>query len=395
MSFRTKIIERNVGLKVFNQKKKWSESINAQPMFNVLALANQRENLGNYVARMEIGDTPGFQNNSMNKTLLKFSQEPHRYSPSKGEPFLIDVLFETQWEQFSRSDYDISIAPANFLIMAALAAVTSRGDTVMIPDPGFPTYQLACEFLGLKTLPYSLYPSDNNNFPEVNFTKKKFRDLPTAIIVNNPSNPLGIAYDGNQISNAINSLTAQGVKLIIDETYINLVYDATQPLIPAKDAIRIRTFSKEHCAPGLRIGYVLASHDYSKTIADFISLTISCMPRFIQMAVAEYLSTNESTLFQQSVIKEMKQRYEMLFRMMPVNSILSQPNSAFYALIETGDCDRSFDFFLERNVATCPGTKFGAAASTALRISIAGKTENLNKDFELLQHAYMDWTHRL
>jgi aspartate/methionine/tyrosine aminotransferase len=395
MSFRTKTIERNVGLKMFNQKKKWSESINAQPMFNVLALANQREKLGNYVARMEIGDTPGFQNNSINKALLKFSQEPHRYSPSKGEPFLIDVLFETQWKQFSRSDYDITIAPANFLIMAALAAVTSRGDTVMIPDPGFPTYQLACDFLGLNTLSYSLYPSDNNNFPEINFVKKNFRDLPTAIIVNNPSNPLGIAYDGNQISNAIQSLTAQGVKLIIDETYINLVYDATQALIPFKDAIRIRTFSKEHCAPGLRIGYVLANHNYSKTIADFISLTISCMPRFIQMAVAEYLSTNDSTLFQQSVIKEMKQRYERLFSMMPVNSMLSQPNSAFYALIETGDCARSFDFFLERNVATCPGTKFGVAASTALRISIAGKAENLNKDFELLQHAYVDWTNRL
>jgi hypothetical protein len=71
MSFRTKTIERNVGLKMFNQKKKWSESINAQPMFNVLALANQREKLGNYVARMEIGDTPGFQNNSINKALLK------------------------------------------------------------------------------------------------------------------------------------------------------------------------------------------------------------------------------------------------------------------------------------------------------------------------------------
>jgi aspartate/methionine/tyrosine aminotransferase len=153
------------------------------------------------------------------------------------------VLFETQWKQFSRSNYDISIAPANFLIMAALAAVTSRGDTVMIPDPGFPTYQLACDFLGLNTLSYSLYPSDNNNFPEVNFAKKNFRDLPTAVIVNNPSNPLGIAYDGNQISNAIQSLTAQGVKVIIDETYINLVYDATQALIPFKDAISATTLS--------------------------------------------------------------------------------------------------------------------------------------------------------
>ena len=90
--------------------KKWSSLINAQPMFDVLALANKREFLGNYVARMEIGDTPGFQNIYMNKILLKTSQEPHRYSPSKGEPSLIDVLFETEWKQFSKDNYDISVA---------------------------------------------------------------------------------------------------------------------------------------------------------------------------------------------------------------------------------------------------------------------------------------------
>ena len=54
--------------------------INAQPMFDVLALANKKEREGNYLARMEIGDTPGFKNNSINRILMKSSQEPHRYS---------------------------------------------------------------------------------------------------------------------------------------------------------------------------------------------------------------------------------------------------------------------------------------------------------------------------
>ena len=40
----------------------WAQRINAQPMFDVLELANAQESKGNYVARMEIGDTPGFKN---------------------------------------------------------------------------------------------------------------------------------------------------------------------------------------------------------------------------------------------------------------------------------------------------------------------------------------------
>jgi len=377
-----------------NSGRKWSELINAQPMFDVLTLANEREQLGHYVARMEIGDTPGFRNNAVNKILLKTSQEPHRYSPSKGEPFLIDVLFETQWAQFTKTENDISIAPANFLIMAALAAVTSPGDTVLIPDPGFPTYKLACDFLGLKTLSYSLYPNNNNVFPTINYLDNDIKNPPKVIIINNPSNPLGIAYDGKQILSAVKSLIDNDVRMIIDETYINLVYDSTMALIPNIDAIRIRTFSKEHCAPGLRVGYVLANKKYSKTIADFISLTISCAPRFIQMAIAEYLSMDESGIFRESVIAEMKRRHNLLLNLMPDTAMLVKPNSAFYAMIETGNDKDSFSFFLEKNVATCPGSKFGSAASTALRISIAGNSDELNKDFEMLNNAYTEWSNK-
>jgi aspartate aminotransferase len=373
-----------------NLNKNWSEQINAQPMFDVLSLANKREATGNYVARMEIGDTPGFENIAVNKLLLKTSQEPHRYSPSKGEPFLIEVLFETQWKQFSKTEYDISIAPANFLIMSALAAVTSPGDTVLIPDPGFPTYKLACEFLGLKTLTYTLYPN-TNAFPTINYSENAFSNPPKAIIINNPSNPLGIAFDGVQILSAIKSLIDNNVQVIIDETYINLVYDSTAALIPKIDAIRIRTFSKEHCAPGLRIGYVLANCKFSKTIADFISLTISCAPRFIQIAIAEYLSMPESTIFRESVVSEMKRRHDLLLNLLPNEAILVKPNSAFYAMIETGNDKDSFGFFLDRNVSTCPGSKFGSAASTALRISIAGDSKKLNRDFDLLYNAYNEW----
>ena len=40
----------------------WRDRIAPQPMFDVLSMARERERLGHYVARMEIGDTPGFRN---------------------------------------------------------------------------------------------------------------------------------------------------------------------------------------------------------------------------------------------------------------------------------------------------------------------------------------------
>ena len=370
----------------------WASRISPQPMFDILSKANDQELAGNYVARMEIGDTPGFHNKRIHELLETFAREPHRYSPSKGEPLLIDAVFESEWSRYSRTEYDVSIGPANFLISAALAAITSPGDLILIPDPGFPTYKLACDFLGLRTETYSLYPNPQNIFPELSSATRNSSETPKAIIINNPSNPMGIAFEGKQVRNAIEPLIQKGVLAIIDETYVNLIYDNTNPIIENLDAIRIRTFSKEHCAPGLRIGYALANQKYSKVIANFISLTISCAPKFIQLAIAQYLREGEGHLFQSEVHDEMRRRFDSLRMALPGDVLITKPNAAFYALLQTGNAEESFEYFLKNNVATCPGSRFGISAAGALRISIAGRQESFQKDLEMLVQAQENWS---
>jgi aspartate aminotransferase len=367
----------------------WANRINAQPMFDVLELANAQESKGNYVARMEIGDTPGFKNESIHDLLKEAAQEPHRYSPSPGEPQLIEQVFATQWKNYSQSKYDVCIAPANFLITAALLASTSPGDLVLLPNPGFPTYKLACDFLGLRIVYYDLYPSSNNSFPDLqqHFTNKG--DNPKVIIVNNPSNPLGLAYSGNEISIGLHRFPLQ---VIIDETYTNLIYDRVQPEIESEEAIRIRSFSKEHCAPGIRIGYVLALKPKAKTIADFISLTISCSPKFIQLAVANYLSSENCAIFTAKIRQEMTKRIDFLLQNIPPEMILSKPNSAFYAIIQSGGNEDCFEFLMSRNVSTCPGSKFGTATNGTVRISLAGAEKNFERDISMLSNALKEWS---
>ena len=366
----------------------WAKRVNAQPMFDVLELANAQESKGKYVARMEIGDTPGFKNDIIHEMLSIAAQEPHRYSPSPGEPQLIEQVFASQWNKYSPSKFDVCIAPANFLISAALLATTSPGDLVLLPNPGFPTYKLACDFLGLRIAYYDLYPSSAKMFPDLqeHFTNKS--DFPKVIIVNNPSNPLGTAYSGREVSSILSNYPLQ---VIIDETYINLVYDTVNPEIQSEDAIRIRSFSKEHCAPGIRIGYVLAPKSKAKTIANFISLTISCSPRFIQLAVANYLASENCVAFTQKIRQEMTKRIKFLLQSIPPEMILSKPNSAFYAIIQTEGEKDCFEFLMSRNVSTCPGSKFGTATNGTIRVSLAGVENNFEKDISMLSSALHDW----
>jgi aspartate/methionine/tyrosine aminotransferase len=369
-------------MKIGSTNDSWASRVEAQPMFDILQAANRKEKESGYVARMEIGDTPGFLNLKVHELLAKHSADEFRYSPSKGNADFIDTIFATQWPKYSNIEYDVSVAPANFLITASLAAVMSPGDTILIPNPGFPTYRLAANFLRLKIKYYD--PRDFSS-ESLAYNKKKIESYlknTKVIIVNNPSNPLGFAIEGGNFSNVIAKFP--NLKVISDETYANLVYDDTNPDIEGLDFIRLRSFSKEHCAPGLRIGYALARTKISKSISDFTSLSISCAPSFIQAALNEYLKSKESFEFVSNLRSTMKNRILELKSAIPNSNLATLPNSAFYAFLSVKDDEAAFNHLLENNIATCPGSRFGSNGRGFIRVSLAGPEKNFSTDISKL-----------
>ncbi|MFM1796494.1 MAG: hypothetical protein RL733_275 [Actinomycetota bacterium] len=369
----------------------WQDRIRPQPMFDVLSMAREREKSGKYVARMEIGDTPGFRNDYIHELVTKHSASPYRYSPSRGEEVLINQVIETQWK--SASENNVVVGPANFLITAALACKTSPGDFVLLPDPGFASYKLAADFLGLRIIYYPVYEKGESIFPNLNDFVLGLKERPKAIIVNNPSNPLGVAFHSSVVGESLKNFPAMGIELIFDETYINLVYDGTPTSIDDLPATRLRSFSKEHCAPGLRIGYAVADVSAAKIMGDLMSLTISCVPQFIQFAVAEYLGSQQSKDFTERLRVEMARRLLVAASSVPDGLMKTQPNAAFYSLIDAGERggDSAFKFLLERNVSTCPGSKFGKNAMNAIRVSLAGTLETFDQDIQMLSTALQEW----
>jgi aspartate/methionine/tyrosine aminotransferase len=360
-------------------------------MFDVLSMARARESNGHYVARMEIGDTPGFRNDHIHGLVTKYSSSPYRYSPSRGEEILINKVVETQWP--SAKSENIVIGPANFLITASLASKTSPGDFVLLPDPGFASYKLAADFLGLNIVYYPVYENSEARFPNLGAFIKGLKVRPKVVIVNNPSNPLGVAFSDSVVQASLENFPGLGIEIIFDETYINLVYDGTTTAIDNLPATRLRSFSKEHCAPGLRIGYGFADKESARNMGDLMSLSISCVPQFIQYAVAEYLGSNESIEFTRNLSAEMARRLKYTAGAIPKGLMRTEPNAAFYALVSSGkhDGDSAFDFLLERNVSVCPGSKFGENSRNSLRVSLAGSSDTFELDIQMLSSALNEW----
>ena len=368
----------------------WQNRINPQPMFDILTKARERELAGNYVARFEIGDTTGFSNLKLHKSVEKYSLSNFNYSPPAGEEKLIEVLYRTQWPEYSENKFKINVAPANFLILCSLAATTSPGDTIFIPNPYFPTYKLAAEFLGLNIVYYEV---SLDGLPVLDNSKiELIQSNPALLIICNPSNPLGTAVDGKIFVDFIQEIRKRfpAIQVLLDETYVNLVYDSKiNAVVSDEKAIRIRSLSKEHCAPGLRIGYVLSTSEIAETITNMISLTVSCSPSFIQLAVSEYLNSADAELFVLNLKKEMSQRILACSEIFSSEIMPNIPNSTFYTLVKIKDSE-TFEKLIRNNVSVCPGYKFGSTLKGYARISLAGQKENLLNDLTSL-HAALEY----
>ena len=360
----------------------WRERIRSQPMFDILREVQALERSGSEIIHLEIGDTSGFINSELKRSITQAaSEQEYGYSPSAGEYLLRQTIAEI----FSR-DLNITvpveqvcIAPANALILQSLAAIAAEGDTVLIPDPGFPTYSLASNFLGLKIQPYSVFA---NGAPRIE-PLRRIRDRlhgakPVAIILNNPSNPLGHVFDWTEFSELFEFAVEVNATLVFDETYLNLTYGAAQVESPSDlgtDVVRMRSLSKEHAAPGLRIGYCHASTPIIETISNFSSMVYSCVPSFIQIGTARYLKSDESNRFVQNLKIEMSDRFSLLVRQFNEGGVelTSTPNAGFYAFLDVEDGDQMFRILLDQfGVAVCPGSAFGKQGKRAIRISLAG-----------------------
>ena len=287
--------------------------VNPQPMFQILQEAKALEQRGRRITHLEIGELSGFPNKAFSTALLHAASDPKsvNYGPSAGLPETRQALLDLNLVRYRvESVEQIVFAPANFLILAGLSSLARTECRVWIPDPGFPTYSLAADFLGLEKHPYS---------PLTVGCICKDLQAGDVVIVNNPSNPVGNCVPEAFIECMLkHGSTAVGVGQLWDDTYVDIVESQLSTDLSPElngggcddmdDTVVIRSFSKEAAVPGLRAGYSLSSPRLAQAISNFVSLTISCSTSVVQIAVGKYLKDDCHNDFVAGVNSELSTR---------------------------------------------------------------------------------------
>lgn len=243
------------------------------------------------------------------------------------------------------------------LSLRAIASMENgKPSKILMSQPYYYSYPHLVNFSGMKTV----YLKTNRGRIDIEDFRNKVTDC-KAVIINSPSNPTG-RVESIETLKEIENLTAEnGVYVLSDEVYKDLIYVRQNYLIKGPHVVTINSFSKTYAMCGFRIGYLWSLDNYF--VDSVISIkTHSSMNTNILGQEMALEATKVSRKFIDDQIIIWEERKNLLFNGLEKLGLeLWKPEGAFYILPKIDNTlDFVWDMYIKHNVITYLGDWFGA-----------------------------------
>ena len=364
-------------------------------MFQVFAKAQELERQGKKIIHFEIGD-PDFDTpeNVVEAACNALKKGDTHYTNSSGLPEFKKASADvTERSRGFRPGMDqiLVTAGGNVQIYYAVACLVNPGEEVIIPDPGFVSYNSIIQFVGAKAVKVPL--REENEFRlNPDDVKRAVTEKTRMIIINSPHNPTGSVMTEEEIRRVYEIAEERDVYLLSDEVYTRMIYKDSDVKFssPSKyDHCRKRTlvvhaFSKSYAMTGWRLGAVTGPPDVIAKMGLLLETTSSCVSPFIQRAGIEALTGSQEPI--NTMVHELRERRDVMVAGLNALSGITclKPKGAFYAFPNirgTGLTSQEFaDVMLEKaGVALCPGHYFGENGEGYVRLCYASSISNIKE----------------
>ncbi len=149
-------------------------------------------------------------------------------------------------------------AGAEEALFVAIATLTSPGDEILVPDPGFPAYAMIAQVLGLNVRTYRALAEDNFRFRAA-AVEQALTPSTKVVVINTPNNPTGHVASASELEAVCDLLASRKVPWVSDEIYDHYTYTGafTSPSRFSSFGIVVSGLSKSANMMGWRLGWLI------------------------------------------------------------------------------------------------------------------------------------------
>lgn len=319
----------------------------------------------------------------------------HAYQPYTGIPELRNAY--ANW--YNRI-YDVTLEDGEVLpligskegILHISMAFLNPGDSVLIPNPGYPTYSSVSNLLGANIIAYDLL-EDNEWQPDFESIEKMDLSNVKLMWVNYPNMPTG----GNASVSLFEKLVAFGKKhnIIIchDNPYSFILNDTPLSILSVEGAkdicIELNSLSKSHNMSGWRMGMLASNEQFVKWILRVKSNIDSGQFKPMQMATIAALDNNDEWHKKMNDIYAKRRVWaEKIMDLMDCKFDKRQVGLFVWGkLPDTAVDSKEFvDLILYKaRVFITPGAIFGSNGDRYVRISLGSSVEKIKEAYERIK----------
>jgi aspartate/methionine/tyrosine aminotransferase len=314
------------------------------------------------------------------------------YGPSAGSLALREAIVARE-ARLSNTNYDpadIIISPGGkFALMTALMAIVDPGDEVLVPVPGWVSYNPCVRMCGGTAVPLRMLDALDIEAIENAITPKT-----KAIILNSPVNPTARILPEAELRQVAELARKHGFWVIFDQVYRDLVHDVHFPAMQAIDDMRDRTFvvdsmSKTFGMTGWRLGYLALPSGLSKSVIKFIQHSIYCVPGFVQAAGVEALNLYDELVpgYREMFKRRQRLAVERLNAIPGISCPMAEATFYLFPAVDGDDIEIARHWLDTVDVAVLPGSSFGSAGAGHIRLCVTCSDTELEEALSRIERA--------
>ncbi len=381
-------------IKAANRTESVSEYYFSRKLKEIAAMNAERSARGEeLVINLGIGSPDGMPPMEAIEALCESAREPgnHAYQSYVGLPQLRQAFAD-----WYRKWYGVELDPGSQIqplvgskeaVLLISLAFLDKGDKVLVPDPGYPTYSSASKLVEAEILTYDLR-EDNGWWPDFEALERMDLEGVKIMWTNYPNMPTGASASEELYAKLVDFGRRHGILICNDNPYSFILNDRPLSILAQPGAmdccLELNSLSKAHNMAGWRIGMVASDAEVIAQILKVKSQMDSGMFKPLQLAAVRAMAQGPDWF------RELNDEYRRrrilageIFDMLGVTYDKNSSGMFLWGKVSTADGRQLSDRILyEAGVFITPGFIFGKNGEEYVRISLCSKPQVLKQASE-------------